>query len=122
MKISNILKKDARKVNNKIKPYEKDPRTYDHHERLIIIAVFMAAISIYTKYINFGHWINIGFDMSSYPPQSALFWIIASGLAFLYGYYKKDKILELLAMLGIAFALIFTAGIINTYYFEWVWW
>jgi len=117
-----ILKKNVNTVNGKIKPYEKNPLTYTVPQRLALIAFFMLMLSFYTKYINFGHWLSIGFDMSSYPPESALFWIIGSTLAFGYGYYKEDKLLETLALVGFSYALIFTAGIINTYYYTWWIW
>ena len=122
MKISNILKKDARKINNKVKPYEKDPRTYNHHERLVILGGTMLLLSLYGKYVSLGHWYNVGFDMSSYPPISAFLAVAGTSLAFLYAYYKEDKILETLALVGLGVALVFTAGIINTYYITWVWW
>ena len=117
MKLTNIIKKDARKVNNKIKPYEKDPRTYNHHERLVILGVTMLLISLYGKYVSLGHWYSIQFDMSSYPPISALLAVTGTSFAFLYGYYKEDKILETIALIGLGVALIFSVGIVHTYYY-----
>ncbi|MCK4665573.1 hypothetical protein KAU33_02420 [Candidatus Dependentiae bacterium] len=116
------IKKNGRSVNKAIKPYEKDPRRYTKKQRIAIVAASMLIIGLYTKYINFGHWVRIGFDMSSYPPESAIFWLAGSTFAFLYGYYLENKFLETLALIGLGFALIFTAGIVNTYVWAWVWW
>lgn len=120
--VKRTIKKDGRAVNKAIKPYEEDPRRYTKKQRIAIVAASMLIISLYTKYINFGHWIKIGFDMSSYPPESAVFWLAGSSFALLYGYYLENKFLETIALIGLAYALVFTAGMINTYIFGWVWW
>lgn len=117
-----MIKKEERVINKKIKPYEKDPRTYTKKQRIVIVTGVMLVISLYTKFINLEHWLRIGFDMSSYPPESAIFWLVGSIFAFLYGYYLENKFLETLALVGLAFALIFTAGIVHTYVYPWVWW
>ena len=117
MKLSNILKKDARKINNKVKPFEKDPLTYNHHERLVILGGTMLLLSLYGKYVSLKHWYSIDFDLSSYPPISALLAVAGTSLAFLYAYYKEDKVLETIALIGLGVALIFSMGIIHTYYY-----
>jgi len=116
------IKKERHVVNKVITPYERDPRRYTKKQRIAIVAASMLIIGLYTKYINFGHWVRIGFDMSSYPPESAIFWLAGSIFAFLYGYYLENKFLETLALIGLGFSLVFTAGIVNTYVYHWVWW
>lgn len=121
-RIINSIRKEEKAVNAKIVPWEKNPMRYTVKQRIAIVAASMFLISVYTKYINFGHWVSIGFDMSSYPPGAAIFWLTGSCLAFMYGYYLNNKFLETIAMIGIGYSLIFTAGIVNTYYWQWVWW
>ena len=117
-----VVKKNGRKVNKVIKPYEKDPRRYSKKQRIAIVAASMLIISLYTKYINLVHWFEIDFILSSYPWQAAVFWLAGSSFAFLYGYYSENKFIETIALIGLAYALIFTAGIIHTYDLIEVWW
>lgn len=117
-----LIKKDECIVENAAKPYERNPMHYTIHQRIIIIGLFMAILSLYSKFINIGHWMFTDFDLSSYPPETAIIYMTSSVLAFMYGYYKKDKILETIGMIGIAYTLLFVMGIINTYYWQWTWW
>ena len=120
--LTRLLKKEEGIIEKEIKPYERNPMHYSVHQRIIIIGFSMAFLSLYSKFINIGHWMFTDFDLSSYPPETAYIYMISSILAFMYGYYKKDKILETLGMIGIAYTILFVMGIINTYLWEWVWW
>ena len=117
-----LLKKEEGVVEKKAKPYERNPMEYTVKQRLLIIGVFMGVLSVYSKFINIGHWMFTDFDLSSYPPETAYIYMASSILAFMYGYYKKDMILETLGLIGIAYTVLFVLGIINTYYWSWVWW
>ena len=117
-----LIKKEERVVEKTAKPYEQNPMNYTVKQRLMIIGLFMGILSIYSKFINIGHWMFTDFDLSSYPPETAYIYMLSSILAFMYGYYKEDKILETLGMIGIAYTVLFVMGIINTYYYNWVWW
>ena len=117
-----MVKKEERVVEKTAKPYEQNPMNYTVKQRLMIIGLFMGILSIYSKFINIGHWMFTDFDLSSYPPETAYIYMVSSILAFMYGYYKEDKILETLGMIGIAYTVLFVMGIINTYYYQWVWW
>ena len=117
-----MVKKEERVVEKTAKPYEQNPMNYTVKQRLMIIGLFMGILSIYSKFINIGHWMFTDFDLSSYPPETAYIYMASSILAFMYGYYKEDKILETLGMIGIAYTVLFVMGIINTYYYNWVWW
>lgn len=111
-----IAKKDIRIVNSKAKPYESDPRSWNTHQRIIIIGLTMVAISIYSKALNVYHWTFISnFDMSSYPPEVAYTYMASSLLALMYGYLKQDKILELIGLIGLGYTLIWLFGIFRTY-------
>lgn len=121
-KLLQFLKKEEGLVEKEIKPYERNPMNYTIHQRIIVIGFSMAILSLYSKFINIGHWMFTDFDLSSYPPDTAYIYMLSSLLAFMYGYYKKDKILETIGMIGIAYTVLFVMGIINTYYWGWVWW
>ena len=117
MKITNVLKKDARKVNGKIKPYEKDPRSWNVHQKIVIVGGTMILLSLYSKILNISHWAFVTkFDMSSYPPEVAYIYMFSSLLALLYGYLKEDKVLELIGLIGLGYTLIFLWGMFQTYY------
>lgn len=117
MKITNVLKKDARKVNNKIKPYEKDPRSWNVHQKIVIVGGTMILLSLYSKIVNISHWAFVTkFDMSSYPPEVAYTYMGSSLLALLYGHLKEDKVLELIGLIGLGYTLIFLWGMFQTYY------
>ena len=117
-----LIKKEERVVEKTAKPYEQNPMNYTVKQRLMIIGLFMGILSIYSKFINIGHWMFTDFDLSSYPPETAYIYMVSSILAFMYGYYKEDKVLETLGMIGIAYTVLFVLGMINTYYYHWVWW
>jgi len=116
-----LIKKEERVVEKTAKEYE-NPMNYTVHQRLIIIGISMGILSVYSKFINIGHWMFTDFDLSSYPPETAYIYMASSILAFMYGYYKRDKVLETLGLIGIAYTILFVMGIINTYYWAWVWW
>ena len=117
-----LIRKEERIVEKTAKPYEQNPMNYTVKQRLVIIGFFMGILSVYSKFINIGHWMFTDFDLSSYPPETAYIYMISSILAFMYGYYKEDKVLETLGMIGIAYTILFVLGMINTYYYNWVWW
>lgn len=111
-----IVNKDIRIVNSKVKPYERDPRSWNTHQRIIIVGGAMIIISLYSKILNLFHWTFVTkFDMSSYPPEVAYTYMLSSMFALIYGYMKKDKILEFLGLVGLGYTLIFCAGMIKTY-------
>ena len=118
----NLIKKEENIVEKTAKPYEQNPMNYTVKQRLVIIGFFMGILSVYSKFINIGHWMFTDFDLSSYPPETAYIYMLSSILAFMYGYYKEDKVLETLGMIGIAYTILFVLGMINTYYWTWVWW
>lgn len=117
-----LIRKEERIVEKTAKPFEQNPMNYTVHQRLIIIGIFMGILSVYSKFINIGHWMFTDFDLSSYPPETAYIYMASSILAFMYGYYKRDIVLETLGMIGIAYTVLFVLGMINTYYYHWVWW
>ena len=121
-KLLRFLKKEEGVVEKEVKPYEKNPMDYSVHQRMIIVGFSMAILSLYSKFINIGLWVFTDFDLSSYPPETSYIYMTSSVLAFMYGYYKKDKILETIGLIGIAYTALFVMGIINTYYWKWVWW